>query len=125
MIMDINSLIYPVKRPGTAIYNPVFSEMVFLHKGRNDFAEYVEAHLRQLNEYAKTARSRKLIHLPQVVKEIYDNALMMRESAQEDKLYELQLSDCDFNIVEELQEEVDMYDELLTRLEVVIENDYI
>ena len=73
MIMDINSLIYPVKRPGTAIYNPVFSEMVFLHKGRNDFAEYVEAHLRQLNEYANTARSRKLIHLPQVVKEIYDN----------------------------------------------------
>lgn len=73
MIMDINSLIYPIKRPGTAIYNPVLSEMVFLHKGRNDFAEYVEAHLRQLNEYANTARSRKLIHLPQVVKEIYDN----------------------------------------------------
>lgn len=59
------------------------------------------------------------------LKKIYDNALMMRESAQEDKLYELQLPDCDFNIVEELQEEVDMYDELLTRLEVVIENDYI
>lgn len=59
------------------------------------------------------------------LKEIYDNALELRESAQEDKLYELQLSDCDFNIVEELQEEVDMYDELLTRLEVVIENDYI
>ena len=59
------------------------------------------------------------------LKEIYDNALMMRESAQEDKLYELQLSDCDFNIVEELQEEVNMFDELLTRLEVVIENDYI
>lgn len=59
------------------------------------------------------------------LKEIYDNVLMMRESAQKDKLYELQLSDCDFNIVEELQEEVDMFDELLTRLEVVIENDYI
>jgi hypothetical protein len=59
------------------------------------------------------------------LKEIYDNALELRESAQEDKLYELQLSDCDFNIVEELQEEIDMYDELLIRLEVAIENDYI
>ena len=59
------------------------------------------------------------------LKEIYNNALELRESAQEDKLYELQLSDCDFNIVEELQDEVDMYDELLTRLEVVIENEYI
>lgn len=59
------------------------------------------------------------------LKEIYDNALIMRESAQEDKLYELQLSDCDLNLVEELQDEVDMYDELLTRLEVAIENDYI
>ena len=59
------------------------------------------------------------------LKEIYTNALELRESAQEDKLYELQLSDCDFNIVEELQDEVDMYDELLTRLEVVIENEYI
>ena len=59
------------------------------------------------------------------LKEIYNNVLELRESAQEDKLYELQLSDCDFNIVEELQDEVDMYDELLTRLEVVIENDYI
>lgn len=59
------------------------------------------------------------------LKEIYDNALTMRESAQEDKLYELQLSDCDLNLVEELQDEVDMYDELLTRLEVAIENDYI
>lgn len=57
--------------------------------------------------------------------EIYDKALELRENAQEDKLYELQLSDCDFNIVDELQEEVDMFDELLTRLEVVIENDYI
>lgn len=72
MIVDINSLIYPVKRPGTAMYNPVPSEMVFLHKGRNDLAEYVEAHLRQLNEYANTARSRKLIHLPQVLQEIFD-----------------------------------------------------
>lgn len=59
------------------------------------------------------------------LKEIYDNALIMRESAQEDKLYELQLPDCDLNVVEELQDEVDMYDELLTRLEVAIENDYI
>ena len=59
------------------------------------------------------------------LKDIYDNALIMRESAQEDKLYELQLSDCDLNVVEELQDEVDMYDELLTRLEVAIENDYI
>lgn len=59
------------------------------------------------------------------LKEIYDNALTMRESAQEDKLYELQLPDCDLNLVEELQDEVDMYDELLTRLEVAIENDYI
>ena len=59
------------------------------------------------------------------LKEIYDNALIMRESAQEDKLYELQLPDCDLNLVEELQDEVDMYDELLTRLEVAIENDYI
>lgn len=59
------------------------------------------------------------------LKEIYDNALELRESAQEDKLYELQLSDCDFNIVEELQDEIDMYDELLIRLEVAIENDYI
>lgn len=59
------------------------------------------------------------------LKEIYDNALELRENAQEDKLYELQLSDCDFNIVEELQDEIDMYDELLIRLEVAIENDYI
>ena len=59
------------------------------------------------------------------LKEIYDNALTMREGAQEDKLYELQLPDCDLNLVEELQDEVDMYDELLTRLEVAIENDYI
>ena len=59
------------------------------------------------------------------LKEIYDNALIMRESAQEDKLYEVQLPDCDLNVVEELQDEVDMYDELLTRLEVAIENDYI
>jgi hypothetical protein len=59
------------------------------------------------------------------LKEIYDNALELRESAQEDKLYELQLSDCDFNIVEELQDEINMYDELLIRLEVAIENDYI
>lgn len=59
------------------------------------------------------------------LKEIYDNALIMRESAQEDKLYELQLSDCDLNLVEELQDEVNMYDELLTRLEVAIENEYI
>ena len=73
MIMDINSLIYPVRRPGTAMCNPAPSEMVFLHKGRNDLAEYVETHLRQLNEYANTARSRKLIHLSQVVQEIFDN----------------------------------------------------
>lgn len=59
------------------------------------------------------------------LKEIYDNALELRENAQEDKLYELQLSDCDFNIVDELQDEIDMYDELLIRLEVAIENDYI
>ena len=59
------------------------------------------------------------------LKEIYDNALELRENAQEDKLYELQLSDCDFNIVEELQDEINMYDELLIRLEVAIENDYI
>lgn len=73
MIMDINSLIYPVKRSGTAMYNPAPSEMVFLNKGRNDLAEYVETHLRQLNEYAVTARNRKLIHLPQVLQEIFDN----------------------------------------------------
>ena len=72
MIVDINSLIYPVKRPGTAMYNPAPSEMVFLHKGRNDLAEYVEMHLRQLNEYANTARSRKQIQLPQVLQEILD-----------------------------------------------------
>ena len=59
------------------------------------------------------------------LKEIYDNALTMRESAQEEKLTELQLPDCDFNLVEELQDEVDMYDELLIKLEEAIENDYI
>lgn len=56
------------------------------------------------------------------LKAIYNNALIMRKSAQEDKLYELQLPDCDFNLVEELQDEVDMYDELLIRIETILKN---
>ena len=71
-MVDINDLVFPISRSKTSVYNPSISEIIFLHKGRSDIANYVESHLVHLNESTSNVGGHRFVYLPYELQEILD-----------------------------------------------------